>query len=128
MGAGYYGIHKRRKQRGRLRPPIGTRPELRCGAGFLRYSGAVAVCMVLAATLLACGGAATDERAFEAEAGAQSEGASVGAVDARVQDVEGVGWTRGPGCSAASRTVICGQPCARLCALPSHAFRACFSR
>ena len=47
--------------------------------------------MMLAVTLLACGDSAGGERALEPEAGAQSEGASVGAVDARVQDVEGVG-------------------------------------
>ena len=47
--------------------------------------------MMLAATLFACGDSAVDERALEAEAGAKAEGAPVGAVDARVQDVEGVG-------------------------------------
>ena len=49
--------------------------------------------MMLAATLFACGDSASDERALEAEAGAQVGDASVGAVDARVQDVEGVGST-----------------------------------
>ena len=49
--------------------------------------------MMLAVTLFACGDSASDGRALEAEAGAQAVGASVGAVDARVQDVEGVGST-----------------------------------
>ena len=49
--------------------------------------------MMLAVTLFACGDSATDERALVAEAGAQSEGVPLGAVDARVQDVEGVGST-----------------------------------
>ena len=48
---------------------------------------------MLAVTLFACGDSASGERALVAEAGAQSVGASVGAVDARVQDVEGVGST-----------------------------------
>ena len=56
-----------------------------------RSKTAVAVCMMLAVTLFACGDSAGGGRALVAEAGAQVGDASVGAVDARVQDVEGVG-------------------------------------
>ena len=64
------------------------------GAGSLRYPGAVAVCILLAATLLACTGggedSARDERALELEAKVDSLEESVEALDARLQELEEV--------------------------------------
>ena len=62
------------------------------GAGSPRYHGAVAVCILLAATLLACtGGAedpAMDERVLELEAKVASLEQSLEAQDARLQELE----------------------------------------
>ena len=64
------------------------------GAGSLRYPGAVAVCILLAATLLACTGggedSARDERVLELEAKVDSLEESVKAQDARLQELEEV--------------------------------------
>ena len=64
------------------------------GAGSLRYPGAVAVCILLAATLLACTGggedSARDERVLELEAKVDSLEESVEAQDARLQELEEV--------------------------------------